>query len=157
MLLLVAAPLCIFSYYIIKQKIVQVQMEEALEKTLLQTITIANAEVQWEEEGKEIIINGKMFDVKYFVINGDNIIVTGLYDDAETVLKTKVEKLLAHKNSTNTPLDNLVLKFLFTSALLPHVNSIQINNYFVKDKFYGNYKIILHLHNYTVETPPPNV
>jgi hypothetical protein len=157
LLLLVAAPLFIYAIFCIKQKIIQVQMQEALEQSSLQTIVINKVEVNWEEEGKEIIINGELFDVKsYNTTTTDSVILTGIYDKEETALIKKVEQLQNQKNKSKTPLDNLVLKFMFTVALLPDKPMQKVYYLIALNKFY-NYTDALHLQNTDVESPPPIV
>jgi hypothetical protein len=156
MLLLVAAPLIIFSAYSVKQKIVQIEMEEALEQRMLQTITLNNAAVIWEEEGKEIIIDGSLFDVKSYCIIKDKIILTGLYDMQETALKQQVEKLQQQKNNSENSNDNVVLKFMFTVAILPN----QIESFFFTSTSCNNFLIFSEsvvIQNSTILSPPPNV
>ena len=68
-------------------------MKRQLEIKMLHTITLAKNDVYWLKDGKEIIINGRMFDVKSFQHAGDDkISFTGLYDDEETALVNKVKE-----------------------------------------------------------------
>jgi hypothetical protein len=157
MLLLIAAPLFLFVGFIVKQKIIQHQMLEQLEKTSLQTITVNKADILWAKKDKEVIINGKLFDVKSYVIAGDEIIVTGLYDTAENKLKKELTSLMHSKRNESAPLEQLILKFIFTAA----INQNQQNELFFCSQ---NIKIIYPLHNEAaicqslpVSTPPPNV
>jgi predicted RNA-binding protein with PUA domain len=154
MMLLVAAPFIIFSVYTIKQKIIQVQMQQALEQGMLQTITLNKADVHWEEEGEEIIIDGALFDVKSYSIIKDKIVVTGLYDKQETVLKNKVEKLQHQKNNSENNNDNLVLKFMFTVALLPKQTSLHFFSTKSDTKFVS-YSDAIVFQTCNIITPPP--
>ncbi len=156
LLLLAAAPLIIFTTYTINQKIVQLQMQEALEQKNVQTITIAKNALQWVDAGKEIIVHGKLFDVKSYKSLGDKIILTGLFDSEETAIKNQVDKLQQQKNKSKTPLDNLVLKFLFSSAILPSKLCLPIFIYTNKN-IYCNYTCALKLQEITIISPPPNV
>lgn len=156
MLLLVAAPLFIYALYSIKQKVIQEQMQEALEQKSLQTIVLNKAQANWKETGKEIIINGELFDVNSYTITKDKITLIGLYDKQETDLIKKVEQLQQQKNKSKTPLDNLIFKFLFTVAILPVKNIVKTYKFTFQNKFYS-YSDALHLQISIVESPPPIV
>jgi hypothetical protein len=67
-----------FQFYI-KQR-----MEASLENSALTTISIPAAEVNWYEEGREIMIQGQMFDIKTFVIRDGIFTAQGVYDEDET-------------------------------------------------------------------------
>lgn len=61
-------------------------MKERMEKQLLQTITLINSEIQWVKKGKEIRVQGKMFDIKSIEYKNGITIFHGLYDEEETLL-----------------------------------------------------------------------
>jgi len=61
-------------------------MKERMEKQLLQTITLPNSEIQWVKKGKEIRVQGKMFDIKSIEYKKGATIFHGLYDEEETLL-----------------------------------------------------------------------
>lgn len=68
------------------QLYVKHEAKERLEKALLETIVLQKDQFYWEEEGKEISMGGKLFDVKSFVVKGDKTIVTGIFDEKETAI-----------------------------------------------------------------------
>lgn len=117
MLLFVAAPLFLFVVFGVKQKIIQHQMLEQLESASLQTITVNKVDITWVKKNKEIIVNGKLFDVKSYSVAGNKIILTGLYDDDEDKLKKEFSNLIHQKKNDSTPLDQLILKFIFIAAV----------------------------------------
>ena len=61
-------------------------MKQRMQERMLQTITLADGEIIWVKKGKEITLQGKMFDIKS--IEHKNGITTfhGLYDEDETLL-----------------------------------------------------------------------
>ena len=118
-------------------------MEERLEESItLHTIIIPDNEIHWEEEGREIWVDGKLFDIKSsHSVNGVTSF-TGLYDYAETALKkqlkenldrndqndnqlisqliTSLQQLFFEENATATGVFNLTRSaFLFTTERLP--------------------------------------
>lgn len=100
LLLIVAVPLFFSAAFIIKQKHVQYQMREKLEQASLQTITVPSTEIIWVKKDKEVIINGKLFDVKSISIAGNNTTIKGLFDDVEERLLAKLKDAINLKKET---------------------------------------------------------
>jgi len=67
-----------FQYHI-KQKV-----DKAFAEKELQTIVLPENEVNWYEQGKEIMVNGKMFDLKAYSICKGVFTAIGVYDEEET-------------------------------------------------------------------------
>ena len=67
------------------------EMLEKLEVEHLHLITLNLKDLHWEEEGKELMIDGRMFDVNSMKISGDKVLLNGLYDDEETRLFNQIE------------------------------------------------------------------
>jgi hypothetical protein len=156
-LLLVVAPLFFFTGYLVKQKIIQHQMKEQLENASLQTITVNRAAITWVKKNKEVIISGELFDVKSYVVTGDKITLTGLYDAAEKKLKKEFASLMHSKRNQSAPLEQLILKFIFTAV----IDQNQEIKTFACNK---NTKATYSFYNETavyqsaaVASPPPNV
>ena len=76
---------CILSK--IKQSQLKDQARERLEKYFLKKVTLTINQFTWTEPGKEISIDGNLFDVKYFSLKEDKFVFTGLFDKEETSLK----------------------------------------------------------------------
>lgn len=87
-------------------------MEERLEQNISHhSITIADNEVIWIKEGKEIWVSGKMFDIKKAESKNGLTTFTGLFDDDETFLK----KQLAESWQKKSPGDNKTLSQFIVS------------------------------------------
>ncbi|HEY0678810.1 MAG TPA: hypothetical protein VGD17_11025 [Chitinophagaceae bacterium] len=97
-------------YFQVKQQHIWHEMEEKLEKEQLQTITIPVNSFRWFKKNKEILVAGKMFDVKSITIRNNEYVVTGLYDEQETELHMVLQKM----HTKQLPGSNamLVLKLL---------------------------------------------
>jgi hypothetical protein len=116
-ILLGFTPLLFIIYTSIKQQEIRQNMKRQLEIKMLHTITLAKKEVHWLKEGKELIINGRMFDVKSFQPAGDGkISFTGLYDDDETSLVNKVRESQKTGNNTGGKLLAQLFQFLQSSV-----------------------------------------
>ena len=112
LLLLVAIPLFFSVGILVKQKIIQYQRSERLETELLQTITISSEKINWVKPGKEILVDGKLFDVKSFKTEEKKILLTGFFDSEEDNLIAKLKNELQQKKGDNSPLGQLVAKHL---------------------------------------------
>ena len=94
------APLLFIILTGIKQQEIRYSMKRQLESKMLHTITLAKKDVYWMKKGEEILINGRMFDVKSSQSAGnDKISFTGLYDDDETALVKRVNKNQQNENN----------------------------------------------------------
>ncbi|WP_462254147.1 hypothetical protein [Ferruginibacter sp.] len=157
MLLVVAAPLFFFIGFTVKQKQIQHAMKDKLESAVLQTIVLNKADVKWFKKNKEIIIDGKLFDIKSYTIDGEKIVFTGLYDHEENKLKKEFANLVHQKKDDAAPLNQLLLKFIFTAAITkneePVITFADKNNTPVYIN--RNEKAVSQF--LSVFTPPPNV
>jgi hypothetical protein len=131
LLLLVAAPIFFYAGFSIKQKIIQHQMHELLEGSYLQTISVDSSKVIWLNAHSEALVDGRMFDVKSYNIKNGITTLTGLYDAAEHKLNNDFLSLLKSKKKESAPIEQLLLKFIFTAGLLKHpfeISFVEINN-----------------------------
>jgi hypothetical protein len=98
-ILLGFVPMLFVLVFVIKQQNVRNRMKERLEQEMLHTIVIAENEFHWTEEGKEIFVHGRMFDVKSIEHFNGRVIVRGLYDDEETALNKSFNESWKKKSS----------------------------------------------------------
>ena len=92
-------------------------MKRQLEINMLHTITLAKKDVHWLKDGKEILINGRMFDVKSFLpANDGKIIFSGLFDDDETELVNKVKENQQNDNNAGGKLLAQLFQLLQSSC-----------------------------------------
>ena len=107
LLLLAALPLVYTLFMGIPQRAIQHKMKERLETQLLQTITIAKSDVLWIKDGKEIWVNGRMFDIKSFHLRNGAYVFSGLYDEEETAMLEQIQKDQQNNNSNSKQLVQL--------------------------------------------------
>ncbi len=92
LLMTISVPVIFCFYFSVKQQIIRQDMLDALEQLELQTLVISPDEVEWIEKGKEMLINGELFDVREYHIEDGKMIAKGLYDQKETELKASLER-----------------------------------------------------------------
>jgi hypothetical protein len=106
-------PLAVFIFFIAQQKYMRWQMEEKLEKEQLTSVTISANDFKWYEEGKEIIINNHLFDVKGITrLAGDLLLITGLYDYQEQKLHTDLDNWMNNKGRSSKQDQTAFFKWL---------------------------------------------
>jgi hypothetical protein len=76
----------------LKQLHVQHEMLEELEKESLINIRVKPGDILWVKPNKECIVGNEMFDVKRMKVDGDDLILTGLYDVKEKELKRMIRQ-----------------------------------------------------------------
>lgn len=76
----------------LKQLHVQHEMLEKLEKEQLISTRVKAVTVHWVKPKKECVLGTEMFDVKKIVIDGDDLVLTGLYDAKEKELKRMIRQ-----------------------------------------------------------------
>jgi hypothetical protein len=91
-------PLLFALFFLVKQQTIRHEMKERLERELLHTIAVPQDKVVWAKYNKEIIVEGKMFDVESYSIKDSVCVFTGLFDEEETALNDLLEKKTNDKN-----------------------------------------------------------
>jgi len=118
LLLLVAIPLFFSVAVLVKQKILHYQRNKKFDKEILQTITVSRENIYWVKPGKEILFDGKLFDVKSFTTDGKSISLLGFFDHKEDKLVQQIVKLAQQKSQSNNPFSTSGIKFLFFPVYL---------------------------------------
>ena len=156
MLLLIAIPLLFTILFLVKQQLVQHHMFEKMEQGYVSTYRFSTVDLQWIKEGKELLIKGKLFDVKACIIESDSTTVTGLFDEEEEMLKKTYLQIANSKNDPPTPLQLLLLKSFFSPAFTISSNQILSLQYIlISDKILPvGEETIVSLY-YPIITPPP--
>jgi hypothetical protein len=154
-LLLFAAgiPFVFILFLHVKQQAIRHKMKENLEQQLLQTITLSEDEVQWIKPGKEILVAGKMFDVKSFYSENGQYKFTGLFDQEETALVNQMENNCKRSNDSGSRLlTNLFqwLQSVYSNEVAGPLLVNQLND--IKFCFTAIYLISPFK---TILTPPP--
>ncbi len=144
-------------YFLVKQQCIKAEMEEKLEACSLTTITLLKKNIQWVEQGKELIVQGELFDVKEVTQKNDSLVISGLFDSAEKEIKQKLSLALGNQSNTDTPLHLLITQFLSPALLLSQNNSNLLPIFFLSPKI----KYFIPTQNtltvsLEIATPPPN-
>lgn len=115
--LLIVAPLLLIAGLQSWQAILKHQWKERLEMEAAQTITLPVAAVVWEEKGKELIIDGKLFDIFSYHIAGDSLLATGVFDEQETRLESFLAAQYSHSPQSRSIVQLLLVLQCFAALL----------------------------------------
>lgn len=157
LLLLIGVPLFFTLLFLVKQQLIQHHMLEKMEQGYVSTYCFSTGDLHWIKEGKELLIKGKLFDVKAYTIASDSTTLTGLFDEEEELLKTTFLQIVNSKNEQPTPLQLLLLKSFFSPAFTQSPDSTIESLQFIF--FGGNIlpvceETIVSMY-YPIVTPPP--
>lgn len=149
-------PFTMSIYFVAQQQLIHINVERQFKIQSLETISIHKTRVAWVREGKELLLNDKLFDVKFFSESGDYLKVTGLFDTKEDELNNQVLKSEKENSPINPTSNNLLFSFLF-QPLFSNLNAVYFadngilnsNNYnFSNDEnLYSIYR--------NITSPPP--
>lgn len=154
-ILIILMPCIYCMYFQVKHQMIRWQMEERLESDGLQTVIIPVKDFRWYEEGREVVVNGTMFDVKSIEQQNGNYIVTGLFDEAETELHIAMGRLQEEQGMA-APDASLISEML--SQTLIQTSSDNIVQYFQDDIFQSRMICddeMLYNTFLSLQTPPP--
>ena len=155
-MIIILCPVVIFYTLSIYQKVVQHLMEEKMEQAFLQTIVVKNGTFVWTKNGKEILVNGKMFDVKFYSNTGDEVIFKGLYDEEEKKIIKELDALEHSKKGSSLPTVDLLKIILMPSAV--EISEDYIKKMFnsTTQEFFSYSELAVHQTS-SIFIPPPNV
>ena len=155
LLLLLATPLFFFIGYLVKREIVYHEMMEKLESASLHTITLDLAEVNWIKANKEVMIEGKLFDIKNSEIIDNKIKLTGLFDYEETKLEKDFTDTFHTNQNQSSPFNPLKLKFIFNLYFKEALSSISLSIFQNKER-YPLFNEVAVTQIASITSPPPN-
>jgi len=153
--ILVALPLLLPLSTLIKQKELQFQRKQRFETEQLQTIAIKADKIYWIKPGIEVLIAGELFDVEDFKISGTDIILTGFFDQREDKLVKDIKNLEKGKPNSNSPVNQLAVKFLFSPKYQETTGLLIQNNWQIVAREFAVYTESIFSISYPIASPPP--
>ncbi len=112
LIVIIVAPLFFYAGYFIKQQQIQSQMSAKLKQNRLSTLIIKQDDIKWVKTNKEILVNGRLFDVNSIIKKADCFEITGLFDGDEDLLQKEITDLHHRKNNGDSPISQLLIKYL---------------------------------------------
>ncbi|MEN9570785.1 MAG: hypothetical protein RL172_2016 [Bacteroidota bacterium] len=156
LLALLASPLLCMLVYHIKLAVHTHQAEERMERAQLVTITLPARQLIWVKKNKEILLQGKMFDVKTLHLQNDTAIITGIYDTAEDIIKARILALKkSNNNNSSSPIYPALVQ-LFSPAILTMHTSPGVPTFFLVKQYSPAVPLFYSNPSLSIPTPPPN-
>ena len=152
---IIMLPVFYVAVFHLQKNVVQQAMKKKLKHQQLVTIEIPVHKICWYIPGKEILVNGSLFDVESIVYNNGIALIKGLYDTQEKELDKQLSQ--ATGQNQNSSLNHILIRLLgFFLLANEQVNAIQFALLYSQPTTYGGYYTCqLPLHYNTVPTPPP--
>lgn len=101
----------------------------------LQTIEIETAAIRWEKENKELLINGRYFDVKKITYVQDKAILTGYFDEEEDLFQAAYRK---HQTPEEAPANAIKQMAVWLSCCQIPVASVLQEPFFTVSETISN-------------------
>lgn len=137
----------------IQQQIIRHEMKEKLEQQSLHTISVSAKDFHWMEDGKEIMVNGSMFDIHSYTQKNGTYFFTGLFDDEETALIQQLEK----NNDSDSGNKTLIRFFQLLQSCYYKQQQDNIFIFVASNKEFISTKMLIPAPFTSVPTPPPQI
>lgn len=140
-----------------QQLAIKIEMREKLEQSQVEAIAnLSKTDFKWVDEGREMLIGGRLFDVKEFTESPDGSVnVKGLFDDAEDDLLALLSGC-ADDTANNSAAHKVLADFFQQVLTCNHPEQI------TTQLFPGNNKVSLYFISAhlkrpikEIQTPPP--
>jgi hypothetical protein len=149
-------PLLFSATFLILQYRAKQRIQQELASRDTQTIIVLLDKLHWLEEGKELLIDNKLFDVKSMVINGDRAELSGLFDITEQVLYNQLNSfMLAEEDETsgNTTESCFSISFGCDKHFFPDLSYLATASL---SGMFNHTSVSLNTRPIAVLTPPPD-
>jgi hypothetical protein len=113
---LLALPVMLPFFTVIREGIVRWEMMEALEEKELITVFVGEKDVVWEEAGKECRIRGRLFDVKEYQKIYGRYRLMGLYDNREKEIEEQLSIMTEKQNKHQEKLIGKLFKLSYVQG-----------------------------------------
>jgi hypothetical protein len=155
MLLLVALPLVLSVCMFVNQRMLQYNRNERFKTEQLQTVVIAAERFAWVQNEKEVLINGRLFDVKSIKKVGLTLELTGFFDSKEDNIVKNLQNTEQQKNNSHSLLNQLTFNFLFLPNYKETTTFLIQNNWQLIASSFQSYAETVTSMAYPTILPPP--
>ncbi|MEP6617359.1 MAG: hypothetical protein ABJA57_12300 [Ginsengibacter sp.] len=154
MLVVACLPFIVSVYFVLQQQIIHLRVTKQLKECALQTVFVPKKNITWVNQGKEILIGGKLFDVTCSIQTGDYLKVTGLYDNKEDELNKQIKNSEQDKSPLNAG-DGL-FSFLFQALFAAPGSEMMSKNMYLtfNDYTFSNTENLYSIYR-NITSPPP--
>lgn len=156
LLLLSALPVFAVIAFLLQQQVTRLAMERRLSQKELTVLTLSKSDFTWHEEGREISINGHLFDVKKIEQTETGLFkVTGIYDWQEDELYRHLENALEDEDNDPNNKRKAFIKWLTSGYDRVEAAHQHTDFRIIKNKHCLLQTSFLHKSFLEIELPPP--
>jgi hypothetical protein len=138
--------------------VIRIAMMEKLEKENIQSLRLPSDKIKWYKKNRELIIDGKMFDVKSIQKQGDVYIITGLFDEMETTLNNQLAMTHEQGNQHTNNSNQLFQVCLGLIAIQPaHADTCMNEDLLISSSGFMDFTTPLLTRHRVVFSPPPEL
>lgn len=149
-------PLFLSSFFLGGRIVIRIIMFEKLEKENIQSLRLPADKINWYKKGRELIIDGKMFDVKSIEKQGDEYMITGLFDEMETTLNDQLAMAHEQGNQHKTGSNQLLQVCLGLTAIqLLNTDPSTADDPEINPIFFNDFSSPLFTRTQVIFSPPP--
>ena len=152
-ILLLPAVLSLYLYA--SQIFLQHKMKEELKRCSLVTVAVPASHLHWNLAGKEVRIDGNLFDVKSYELIGNQVILTGLFDEEEDLLIEHILDIQQNNDPDKTNGSLTVFKWLSCFSLYLETDDLNTSLFTIKQQYPLSDTINLFCTKMLIDTPPP--
>lgn len=124
--MLILLPLVLVGSLQLAQLLLKQSWEQRLAPQTATTILVDKASIVWEEEGRELQIGGRYFDVRSIKEAGSKLVLQGHYDDTETAVWQLLKHALRHSRANGYQLVLLLQMLLPIAWIRFHLSAPSI-------------------------------
>ncbi len=148
----------ILLFYHLQQSAVRYQMQEEirLKETVFEKLTLSKTEFDKNRiNSHEVLLNGKMYDIKSIHYNGSKVTLIALNDKGEENIIRKIKSYLAQSSRRQTIPDHFN-KFFSIIYLLPVYDHTSLNSQ-NEQTFFSYCTAVLLSRTISITSPPPEL
>lgn len=154
MIVMLSPLLCYFTF-LYQQKLVRHAMSQHLQHEKLATVKVEKSKVIWINHNKEVIINGKLFDIRHVKAEGEYLILYGLFDHEEDIVQMKLNHLSPFRRKTENPVNLTVIRLITTPFLVTEIlTPLSVTSIVLGMHKTGNF-LVYQSKFVSVKSPPP--
>lgn len=150
-LALLVLPLLTIVFFQGVQWFLKSNADERMREKRTEVITLQVASIQWEKQGKELVVDGKMFDVASYNISNGILTAQGFFDTEETGILHLLLSL--QKNKNGTPLRHALFMLQCFAVCISLLYSFKL--YPIIIAHHTIFSFLLPCPSYLVLSPPP--
>ena len=154
MLALIMMPAIYSVCFQVSKQLIRLKMWEKMEGEVTDVVVIHPSKLYWMEKGREIFVNGLMFDVKSIEKVGDSLRITGQYDYEESGLFRKLESIEEEQENEDRKGNSIQVLVQVMDDSMPRFHTACVDFNSSRLKIFPNISALPIVYLNTISPPP---